>query len=217
MPYKLSPSSLNLIHECERCFWLTQHKIWKRPSGAFPSLSSGMDAILKRHFDNFIGKEKLPPELESRQECKYLKLFEDEKLLSEWRNAKHGLWYEDSHLNVLHGGIDHLLVNKENQKFIVLDYKTRGFPLKEDTHKHYQDQLDIYSFLLSSIGKKTEDYAYLLFYYPKEVLISGEVIFNNELKKVAVNIENAENLFIQAINLLDSACPKESCNWCEGL
>jgi len=47
MNFKLSPSALNLMKECPRCFWLAQHKVWKRPSGIFPSLPSGMDRILK--------------------------------------------------------------------------------------------------------------------------------------------------------------------------
>ena len=70
MTYKLSPSSLSLIKDCPRCFWLTNNKIWKRPSGIFPSLPSGMDKILKIHFDNFMEKNILPPELQENKECK---------------------------------------------------------------------------------------------------------------------------------------------------
>jgi xanthosine utilization system XapX-like protein len=68
--------------------------------------------------------------------------------------------------------LDWILLSKEfsnatrwkNDRLIVLDYKTRGFPLKEDTAAHYQDQLDIYNFLLRKNGYRTEDYGYLLFY-----------------------------------------------------
>ena len=49
--------------DCPRCFWLAQHNIWKRPPGIFPSLPSGMDKILKEHFDKFMEKGELPPEL----------------------------------------------------------------------------------------------------------------------------------------------------------
>lgn len=215
MSYKLSPSTLNLMHDCPRCFWLANHDVWQRPNGIFPSLPSGMDMILKKHFDNFMNQGGLPPELAQREECKNLKLFDDKKLLEEWRNARKGLWYETNEGNVLHGAIDNLLVNKENNKIIVLDYKTRGFPLKEDTHTHYQSQMDIYSFLLNKNGRPTEDYAYLLFYYPKEVLASGEFRFNNVLKKIQVNADNAEALFEGAIKMLDSSCPQKSCEWCE--
>ena len=102
------------------------------------------------------------------------------------------------------------------KKLIVLDYKTRGFALKDDTHEHYQDQMDIYNFLLRKNGYDTEDYAYLLFYHPKEVMQTGEVIFNTDLKKIKVDIKNAEKIFKKALKVLNSKCPKKSCDWCEG-
>src|SRR3989338_4732005 len=158
MPYKFSPSSLSLLKDCPRCFWLQFNKDIKRPAGIFTSLPSGMDGILKTHFDNFRDKGELPPELCDNAECKNLKLFDNQELLKEWRNSRKGLWFEDKEGNVLHGGIDNMLINKTNNKLIVLDYKTRGFPLKEDTHEHYQDQLNIYAWLLEKLGHKTENF-----------------------------------------------------------
>jgi len=35
--YELSPSSLNLLEDCPRCFWLQLVKKIRRPNGAFPS------------------------------------------------------------------------------------------------------------------------------------------------------------------------------------
>ena len=216
MPFKLSPSTLNLMGDCPRCFWLSEHKVWARPTGIFPSLPSGMDGILKKHFDKFMNRGKLPPELCDNSECKNLKLFDNNELLKEWRNSRKGLWFEDKESNILHGGIDNIMISKANNKLIVLDYKTRGFPLKEDTHEHYQDQLNIYSFLLEKLGYKVEDFAYLLFYHPKEVLETGEVVFNTDLKKMKVSSEDAEKLWKKALALLNSDCPKQSCEWCEG-
>ncbi len=47
----LSPSALNImIHKCRRCFWLTQNKVWKRPSDGFPQITNGMDNVLKEYF-----------------------------------------------------------------------------------------------------------------------------------------------------------------------
>jgi CRISPR/Cas system-associated exonuclease Cas4 (RecB family) len=214
MAYKLSPSTLNLMHECPRCFWLTEHGVWKRPAGIYPSLPSGMDSVLKAYFDKFVGADRLPPELCDRVECKDLKLFDDKELLKEWRNARKGLWFEDKNGNVLHGGIDNLLVNKTNGKFVVLDYKTRGYALKEDTAGHYQSQLNIYVLLLEKLGHKVEDYAFLLFYHPKEILETGEVVFNIDLKKMKVSQGDAENLFKNAIKLLNAQCPEKTCEWC---
>ena len=219
MAYKLSPSSLNLMQECPRCFWLDKHDAWKRPSGIFPSLPSGMDRVLKNHFDKFMKKGKMPPELCDNKECKNLKLFDDENLLLVWRNNFKGIIWTDENGNILHGAVDNLLVNKKNEKLIILDYKTRGFPLKEDTAEHYQLQLDIYNFLLKQNDYETENFAYLLFYVPKEVLETGEVVFDAELVKMNVSAERGEKAFKDALKLLDGPCPKkheeEICPWCE--
>jgi hypothetical protein len=215
MSYKLSPSSLSLMEECPRCFWLHHNKDKKRPDSIFPSLPSGMDAILKKHFDRFMEKGKLPPELRDYKECKDYKLYDNVQQLKIWRSNFKGISIEDSEGNVLHGAIDNLLTN--GNKLIVLDYKTRGFPLKEDTHKHYQNQLDIYNFLLRKNGYETENHSYLLFYYPKEVLESGEILFDTKLIKMKVDVNDAEDIWKRAIKLLNGKCPekKKECEWCE--
>ena len=213
MAFKLSPSSLNLMKECKRCFWLTQHKVWKRPSGIFPSLPSGMDSILKTHFDNFMKKGNLPPELCENGHCENLKLFDDEDLLKVWRSNFKGISWTDKKGNILKGAVDNIL--KKGKKLIVLDYKTRGYALKEDTAAHYQLQLDIYNFLLRKNDWETEDYAFLLFYVPREVMATGEVLFDTELVKMKCSPENGEKVWKRALKLLDGECPKEGCEWCE--
>ena len=212
--FSLSPSSLALMKDCPRCFWLEKHNIWKRPVSIFPSLPSGMDNILKKHFDKFRDKCLLPPEL-VKSECKDMQcsLFNDAEKLKIWRNNLKGIKWEDAQGNILHGAVDNILVKGE--KLIVLDYKTRGFALKEDTHEHYQDQLDVYNFLLQKNGYDTEDFAFLLFYVPSEVLETGEFVFETTLKKMKVDAGNAEKLFNDALKLLNSECPKEGCEWCQ--
>src|SRR5271157_5281017 len=79
MPYKFSPSSLSLLSECPKCFWLAFRKGIHQPSGIFPSLPSGMDKILKAHFDAFRDKGELPPELASLKGT--VQLFQDKELL----------------------------------------------------------------------------------------------------------------------------------------
>ncbi len=217
MSYKLSPSAVNLFRECPRCFWLNKHDVWKRPTGIFPSLPSGMDNILKTHFNKFRDKGLLPPEICENGHCNGTQLFgenEEEKyLLKEWQSNFKGIKWEDKQGNLWHGAIDNLL--KHGEKLIVLDYKTRGFPLKEDTHEHYQFQMDTYNFLLRKNDYKTEDYTFLLFYIPSTVTETGEVVFDTVLKKIETNPKNAEKIFKQAINCLDRDCPQDICQWCE--
>ena len=81
MAYKFSPSSLSLLKDCPRCFWLQFVKGIRHPDTPFPSLPSGMDRILKAHFDAFRDRNELPPELQ--QLNGEVKLFDDRELLAE--------------------------------------------------------------------------------------------------------------------------------------
>ena len=215
MSYKLSPSSINLMIECPRCFWLTQNKVWKRPVGIFPTLPSGMDRILKVHFDKFREIEELPPELCENKECEGMKLYADKEKMKVWRNNFKGISYRDEEGNELHGAVDNLLV--KGKKLVVLDYKTRGYALKEDTAEHYRLQQNIYNFLLRKNGYDTEDFFFLLFYVPKEVSSTGEVIFDTELIKMKVDVKEAEKAWKASLELLEGSCPSEKCDWCRGV
>lgn len=206
---------MNLMKECPRCFWLEKHKIWKRPNGAFPQLPNGIDRILKIHFDKFMRKGELPPEIKDHHHTQGLKLFDNEELLKAWRNNLKGISWTDKEGNVLHGAVDNILMR--GKKLIVLDYKTKGFPMRdeEESGNRYQNQLNIYNLLLRNNEFETEDYAFLLFYIPREVLETGEVVFDTTLARRNVNIRNAERLWAEALDLLNSECPLETCQWCE--
>jgi len=213
MPYKFSPSSLSLLKECPRCFYLRFNKGIKRPDTIFPSLPSGMDKILKAHFDSFVGKEKLPPELKDMNG--EIALFDDTEVLVVWRNNFKGIQWTDEKGNLFRGAVDNIL--QKGKKLIVLDYKTRGYPLKEDTAKHYQDQLDIYTFLLRKNGYETEDYAYLLFYHPDKVNENGDFVFHTDLVRMGISVKNAERIFNEAVKVLEGDIPEASdnCQFCK--
>lgn len=211
MPYKFSPSSLSLLKDCPRCFWLHFNKSIKRPDSIFPSLPSGMDKVLKEHFDYFRRGGKLPPELD----LDGVTLFNNEELLKVWQNNRKGIQWTDETGNLLKGAVDILL--QKGKKLIVLDFKTRGFPVKEDTHLHYKDQLDIYNFLLRKNGYATEDYSYLLFYHPQKVHQNGDVDFHKHLVKMDVSIKNAEKVFKEALLTLCEDIPASAtdCGFCK--
>ena len=176
------------------------------------SLMSGMDGILKTHFDKFRDKGLLPPELCDHDHCEGMKLFNDKELMAAWRNNFKGIRWKDSKGNILGGAVDNILI--KGKKLIVLDYKTRGYALKEDTAEKYQRQLNIYNFLLRKNDYETEDYGFLLFYYPKEVLENGDMVFHKELVKMKTYPLDGEKVFNKAIKMLNEDCPKKSCEWC---
>lgn len=214
MVYKLSPSSLNVMKECGRCFWLQHNKGIRRPAGIVSSLLFGLDKALKLYFDSFRVEGELPREL--RDSGIEAKLFSDTKLLEEWRDYRRGLQWKDKHGNVLRGALDDLL--ERGNKLVVIDYKTRGYPLKSDSAKYYQEQLDIYNFLLRRNGHQTEDYSYLVFYYPKRFSKNRCLSFNTTLVKVETSVESARRIFEEAIKLLERPeIPEaaEKCAYCQ--
>lgn len=207
---RLSPSTLGLFKECPRCFWLHIKRGHKRPSGPFPSLPGGMDLVIKKYFDKFRGS--LPPELEGRIEGV---LFDDLEILERWRNWRKGLRVRDDKNKIeLVGSLDDCLFS--NGYFIPLDYKTRGFDLKDDSTSYYEHQLDLYTLLLERNGFKTKDEAYLLYYFPKELKSSVLVEFEIVPKKVKTNTERARRLINDAAEVLKGSTPKHhlGCQFC---
>lgn len=211
--FRLSPTALGLLDECPRCFWLEVVKGVSRPRGVFPSLPNGVDRVLKSHFDRHAVKGELPPEL--KKEGVDAKLFSDLALLEKWRDSRKGIEYTDPSTGVyFHGGVDALLEKKG--KLIVLDFKTRGYALKDDTAHYYADQLNSYNFLLRKNGFATEDYSYLLFFIPEKISEQGDFVFDTKLIKMPVDVKHIEELLAHAVEVLQGPEPEPSaeCEYC---
>ncbi len=210
----LSYSSLRLFLECPRCFWLEKVKGISRPDTIFPSLPGGMDGIIKKYFDRFRASGQLPPELKGKVKGK---LFSNQELLNVWRNWRRGLRYLDKKTGAtLMGALDDCLVLGD--RHIPLDYKTRGYPAKEDTPSYYQDQLNIYTLLLQENGCRPAGCAYLVFYHPLEQNDGGQITFHMHPVKVDTNPERAREVFRGAVDLLSKhSCPPadSACGFCE--
>jgi len=216
---RLSPSTISLYKECPRCFWLHMNEKVQRPRGIFPSLPGGMDIVIKSYFDKYRGS--LPPELEGKIDGV---LMEDLPLLNRWRNWRSGLEYHDKERDaVLFGALDDCLTldkkvgPKTKAYYLPLDYKTRGYPPKDGASElYYQHQLDAYSLMLHENGYKTADYAYLVYYFPKEVKEHGAVEFEVYPVKIQTDTERARRLFESALDTLKSPLPQEHArNFCE--
>lgn len=209
---KLSPSSLNLFLECPKCFWLEQNKKIHRPKGPFPSLPGGIDAVLKKYFDKFREKNDLPPEIKGQVKGK---LFDDWELMKKWRNNLQGIRWHDSQIDAdLMGALDECLVDKDY--FIPLDYKTRGWLAKENSHIYYQNQLNVYTLLLEKNGFPYKNLAYILFYSPKEVKNFGDILFDVELREIKTDPQEAYRVFKNAVDILRNPQPKShsECKFC---
>ncbi|MBI5002440.1 hypothetical protein HZC31_03585 [Candidatus Woesearchaeota archaeon] len=89
--------------------------------------------------------------------------------------------------------------------------------MKEDTAAHYQDQMNIYNFLLRKNGYETEEYAYLFFYHPNKVNENGDVLFHTDLVEMKIDVHNAEKIFKKALGVLEGEMPacSEECGFCK--
>ncbi len=214
MKYKLSPSSLSLFNDCQRCFYLSQNKQIERPRGIFPSLPSGMDKVIKEYFDECRRERRRPEELAALPAD--VNLYQDLKQLSTWRNNYKGIRWNDAAGNTLSGAIDDLL--QQEDTLIILDHKTKGFKPKEPdkTVDYYQQQLDMYALLFEKNGFTVADTGHILLWYPEKVNGSGLVQFATKLYDLALSPANAQAVFEKALEILHGAEPEaaEKCEYC---
>lgn len=214
MTIKLSPSRLGLYAECRRCFWLAMREGLRRPSGPFPSLPGGMDRAIKAHFDRYRARGALPPELAGQVTER---LVDDQSFLEDARDWREEPKFRDAARDVVvRGGVDDLL-ETDDGKLVVLDYKTRGYPPKDGgAPDYYRRQLNCYNLIFREAGHPTADHAYLLYYHPDAVRERGEVAFHTDLVRVPVDIEAARRLVDEAVAVLDDPVPEAAgdCDFC---
>ncbi len=207
---RLSPSSLRLLLDCPRCFWLRFRAGHERPRGIFPSLPGAMDRKIKAYFDRYRGS--LPPELVGKVDGVLMK---DLETMNLWRNWRTGLRYIDEDLGIeLSGALDDCL--QDGEFYLPLDYKTRGSPPRPGTPWYYRYQLNVYSLLLSENGYGTDSRAYLVYYYPEAVEEKGTVVFQIHPERVETSLEEAQGLLRTASETLSGEIsdPAPECEYC---
>lgn len=220
-PIFLSPSKLNLLNECPRCFWDAYAANCGRPRGIFPSLPGGMDLVIKSYLDLYRGD--LPPVLKGRIPAV---LFNDMIKLNRWRNWRTGLSYEDPGLAVqMIGALDDCLVSPEGL-FIPFDAKTKGSVPKDNGAQYYQTQMDCYCLMLQHNGFPVADHAWLAYFSPKAVVRENDSSFNEHHFlnftfdvtpfKVGTNVDAAKQLIEKACEILRGSRPPSHgrCEFC---
>lgn len=203
MKNKLSAHSLALFLECPRCFWLEMNGK-KRPSGPMSTLPLSADLMIKKYFDNF--RPKMPPSV--KLDCSLVSQEEVDKLRGTVKFEYKGF--------VLNGRFDDCAFNG---KYLPLDYKTRGFDIKE-IHSSYQLQLDVYALLLRENGFSVGKDGYLVYFIfdsSKYKNLSSSFPHKIEVMKFSVSADRALKVMEEAIRFLSKECPSctDGCDWCE--
>lgn len=215
--YELTPLLLNLYQDCPRCLWAQIHEKVQMPSGGNFFISAGMGLALKRYADGYRLKGELPPELKNQIEGVFLP---DQNLLKKWRDQKSCLNFTDQETGMKFSGMLEECIVREvdgEKVYTPLNFKTRGFDQKEESHdQHYQLQLDCYDLLLQKNGYKTSGTGYLVYYSPQQVRENGMIEFTVQVIQLVTEHARAANLIREVTEVLNGAIPKpeESCEYC---
>jgi len=177
-------------------------------------LPRGMDNLIKKYFDRYRKLGKLPPEIKGKVQGK---LLPNQTLLNEWRKITKNSSprFFDKKLNAyLFGGLDECFIDGEY--YIPVDYKTRGYNLKENSLSFFQTQLDCYTFLLEAENYKHLSFGYLIYYIPIEVKENGEVKFSVEVHKIKTDPRRGYKVFKQAVECIRGPQPAShsKCKFC---
>jgi len=211
---QLSYSSLSMLKDCPRCFWLDRNEKFKRPQGIRSSFPTGVDNILKKKLDAFRGV--LPPSLAICPELKGFQLYASSDL-NKMRNWKtNPMRMQDDKGNTIVGAFDDLLFNPTTEEYAILDYKTKGSEADQEyCEKYYQSQINIYTRFLELSGKKIAGFGVLLYFWPVEA--ENLIDFVQKPFFLKPNTANAEQIFKDAIACLGGPMPKAtlSCEYCK--
>ena len=203
MEYKLSPSSLNLLEDCPRCFWLQMVKKIRRPMGPMSSIPIKMDSIIKHYFNKYRDLGQLPPIIEG-EVTGWLAVGMPKTLKYELDNGITVWGRPDDYLKLDDGSI------------VAFDHKTKSKE-PEDVHSAYQLQLNVYSYLLKMMGYDTANKAYLAFYYPDECELHNGMPFNCTIIEVKTKLSRVNKLIDKAYTILNGEIPdsNENCEYCK--
>ncbi len=213
---KISPSSLALYRECPRCFWMQFNRGVKRPPGPMSTLPNGVDYTLKNYFDHWRKGGGQPPLLHDKLKGKGMKLLSNEAMIAKFRSRSFGIF--DKVAGAYFQGMLDDALELENGSIIPLDNKTKGFPPGEEAHPAYTNQMSAYTLFLRENGVKTENTAYLVYWYldHKNMDLDRPLEFNISLHKVNTNPDAALETFREAAQSLKEPLPHASkaCAFC---
>lgn len=161
-PIKLSPSTMNIYFDCQRCLWF-KGRGYSRPSIPVAGITHGFDACAKELFDRHRRDGTLPAVLQD---------LEGGRLFPE--RPKNLTWVDPASGCVLGGKLDDAVIDQWG--VAPLDYKTCKRPF-DTVRESVMNQLDCYALLLGTIPgvAKVSPYAYVLYIYPQ---LEGPVLGN---------------------------------------
>ena len=177
------------------------------------ALNSAVDALLKEEFDTYRSKNLPHPML--KENNINARLFNNQKLLNQWRNNFAGIRFFDQDLQAtLFGAVDDVL-EFEGGKIAPLDYKSTG-STAANVYDRFQLQLDTYTFLMEKNGFKTTRKGYLAFYIvDKSRGFIDRLPFRKEMVQIDTNPSDIYEIFKDAVDCLKQQTPPPHSSDCK--
>ncbi|MGB6836488.1 MAG: PD-(D/E)XK nuclease family protein [Dehalococcoidia bacterium] len=196
---KVSPTTLNLLRDCPRCFWFRMNGDLKRPTGPPPVIGQVLDRIIQAYWNSYREQGSFPPLIPS---------VEGRPVppgVREWSDPTTGL--------VLAGRLD-ACIEVDGPLYVPVDHKTRGSP-PNGTHPAYQLQLDGYALLLEVNGRPSAGYGLLIYYMPRPGQLHEGLPIAVQIDTVQTDPERAQRWMRDAREVLDLPEPPPSSPACE--
>lgn len=199
---KLSPSKLNIMEDCPRCFWLKMNKGIDRPGGPMAGVLSKMDSVIKHYFEKYRDGDSLPPIIRGKVDGRLAKGMPKTLYFNEGDVTVSGV--PDEYLDI-------------DGAIVPLDHKVSRGKSAEETHRAYVLQLDFYCFLLKVNGYKIRNEGYLAYYYPDDCDVHDGVDICCNVVKLRTDPDRAKKIIDKAVKLLNGKMPAPSpeCGFCK--
>lgn len=212
---RLSPSALESLNRCPRCFWLHRNKGIAQPEGIVSRLANRFDIILKNYCDIYRKIGELPPIFGGKFKGKLENPFQEKYFYDcDDSSAKRG-----AGKYTFEGKLDDCLITDDG-KYSPIDFKTASSDPREksETLPAYRNQMDSYAFLLEENGKKTSGESHLVYVYPD----AGKELHNGfpmivHIVTLKTKPERVKDRISRAIDVLEGDIPDSSpdCPFCQ--
>ncbi|MBI5038021.1 MAG: PD-(D/E)XK nuclease family protein [Candidatus Kerfeldbacteria bacterium] len=203
----LSPTGLETVNRCPRCFWLQYKKKLRQPEGIVSRLANRFDVIIKKYFDLYRPIGELPPLLEGKVDGTLQHPFQEVYF-----------YHHDEDYGLM-GKLDECLVTKKGT-YTPVDHKTSSSdPNERPMIPAYQMQLDTYAFLLEKNNRPSSGIGHLLYFYPAQSDdLHNRFPMEITLKTLKTDPQHSFEAFKKAISVLNGKMPKPApdcpfCTW----
>lgn len=169
----LSPTGLNDAADVPHLFWLEKRYKLAWPRGKYPSLPTGVDGVLKEHYNGLRAGKTQPPETMGSSVTGIL--HPDVATVKKFRGTKLTRVVVTEEVDgVLYGitfqGMMDEVILEPNGELSVYDAKTNASGPKDGkTEEYYGRQGNGYAFIFAKAGHRVSGKAHFAYYHPESV------------------------------------------------